>query len=43
MFRSKTIKIEVMGYFPHQSLALMMTVGTNICDLNGRFWKRQNI
>jgi hypothetical protein len=43
MFRSRTVEIEVMVYFPHQSLALMMTVGINIRDLNGRFCKRQNI
>lgn len=43
MFRSRAVEIEVMGYFPHQSLALMMTVGVNMCDLNGRFCKRQNI
>lgn len=43
MFRSRAVEIEVMGYFPRQSLALMMTVGVNICDLNGRFCKRQNI
>lgn len=43
MFRSRTVEIEVMGYFPHQSLVLRMTVGINIYDLNGRFCKRQNI